>query len=105
MTPLAAELTSTVEAIELENPGIFGQRGAYGQVFSLFTCALAMATMLGPLFSGILVANYGWNFMTMMLAVLSASGVIPVVRTINYSQCRPSTRSLAKTPIMYISIT
>ena len=79
LPPLAAELTFIVEAIEFENPGVFGESGAYGQTYALFTCALATATMLGPLISGILVVNYSWSFMTMMLAIFSASGAIPVV--------------------------
>ena len=38
--PLGAELTNVVEAIERKNPGIFGNFGAYGQVFALYTCTL-----------------------------------------------------------------
>ena len=80
VTPaLAAELTFVVETMEQEKPGIFGKSGAYGQVFALFTCALATATMLGPLCSGFLKTRYGWNFMSMILGVFSASGAIPVV--------------------------
>ena len=90
MSPLAAELTFIVEAIEQENPGIFGQSGAYGQAFALLTCAMATGTMLGPPFSGVLVANYGWNFMTLMLAVLSTSGAIPVVRASQPSPVMPT---------------
>ena len=77
--PLSAELTFIVEKIEAENAGIFGEGGAYGQVFALFTCALAFATMSGPLVSGFLATKFGWGFMFMILGVFSAVSAIPVV--------------------------
>lgn len=79
ITPLAAELTFAVETIEKENPGIFGQAGAYGQGFALYTIALATAIMLGPFVSGLLQVHVGWSTTTMVLGVFTVSGVIPVV--------------------------
>ena len=79
LSPLAAESTSVVDTASREYPGIFRESGAYGQVFALYTFTLGLAITLGPPFAGYLLTHYGWSFMSMMLGVFSASGVIPVV--------------------------
>ena len=78
---MGAELTLVVETIEGKDPGVFGEFGAYGQVFALYTCALAVAEMLAPLLAGILANKTGWKTMSLILGVFGASGVIPLVRT------------------------
>ena len=72
MPPLAADMTFVVEGFEEENPQIFGEAGAYGQVF-------ALATTLGPLCAGFLEASFGWPTMSLILGIFGASGAIPTV--------------------------
>jgi MFS family permease len=79
ITPLSAELMHVVEVVETENPGVFGESGVYGRAFAVYTFTLGLAIILGPTLSGYLQTHFGWNFMSMILGVLSASGAIPVV--------------------------
>ncbi|KAL9122342.1 MAG: hypothetical protein Q9187_001095 [Circinaria calcarea] len=81
LSPLGAELTYVVERLEREKPGIFGKTGPYGQTFALYTCALALASMLAPFCAGILAMRTGWGTMSLVLGVFNASGAIPVVCT------------------------
>ena len=48
ISPLAADLTAAVIAMEKEHPGIFGKSGAYAQVYALFTCAIGARVLAGP---------------------------------------------------------
>lgn len=81
VAPLGADLTHVVDTIEGKNHGMFGNFGAYGHVFALYNCALAVAGMLGPLLAGILANKTGWKTMSLVLGIFGASGAIPVVRT------------------------
>lgn len=65
--------------MERKNPSIFGRSGAYGQAFALFNCAMALATIFGPLWAGFIATKFGWNVVTWTLAILCASGAVPVV--------------------------
>lgn len=79
ISPLAAELSFVVEEMERKNPSIFGRSGAYGQAFALFNCAMALATICGPVWAGLIASEFGWDTATWTLAVLCASGAVPVV--------------------------
>ena len=48
ISPLAADLTAAVIAMEKEHPGILGKSGAYAQVYALFTCAIGAGFLAGP---------------------------------------------------------
>ena len=70
-------MTFTVEALEKKRPGIFGEAGAFGQVFGLFTIALAAATTLGPLLAGLINSELGWKTMVLVLGIFVATGALP----------------------------
>jgi MFS family permease len=65
--------------MERDDPGAFGEGGAYGQAYALFNCSMAAATMFGPIFAGSLVENYGWKTMAWGMGAFSFSGAIPCV--------------------------
>lgn len=65
--------------MELDQPGIFGSRGAYAQVFALFTSASAAGVLLGPAWTAFAYGKMSWIFFVSSLAVLSATVPIPVV--------------------------
>ena len=79
MSPLASDLSFTVEELERESPGLFGEAGAYAQAYALFNCAMAAATVVGPVWAGYAYETLGWTTMSWTLAVFSASGALPVV--------------------------
>ena len=79
MSPLSADMSFTVEAFQDAHPGIFGEAGAFGQVFALFTVALAAATTLGPILAGFLSSDKGWGTMVMVLGIFVATGALPTL--------------------------
>ena len=80
--PVATDLSMCVEAEERRAPGTFGPGGAYAQAFALFNCAMAAATLFGPVLAGWLRQTYGWGPMSAVLAVFAFSGAIPSVRPV-----------------------
>ncbi|TVY49025.1 putative MFS-type transporter [Lachnellula occidentalis] len=85
VAPVAADLSTCVEEMEEDQPGIFGPGGAYGQVFALFNCSMAAATMFGPIVAGAISEQYGWKAMTVAMGVFSISGAIPTVGSLSFS--------------------
>lgn len=79
VSPVAADLSAVVEEKEKNDPGSFGPGGAYAQAFALFNCAMAAATLFGPVVAGALVEQYGWKTMTAAMGVFAFSGAIPAV--------------------------
>ena len=78
--PLAADLASAVEQITAENTEVGGKAGAFGQAFPLLNCGISSAGVLaGPSLAGFLHDAFGWRVMGWTLAILSASGVVPIV--------------------------
>lgn len=74
--------------MEEEQPGVFGPGGAYGQVFALFNCSMAAATMFGPIVAGAISEQYGWKAMTVAMGIFSISGAIPTVSLPSFSILR-----------------
>ena len=89
ISPLAAELSFVVQEMERQNSSIFGRSGAYGQAFALFNCAMASATIFGPLLAGFIATKFGWNVVTWTLAIFCASGAVPVVGFPKFSNLTP----------------
>ena len=87
MSPLASDLSFVVEELERESPGLFGEAGAYAQAYALFNCAMAAATIVGPVWAGYAYESLGWTTMSWTLAVFSASGAVPVVSR-NFLLCK-----------------
>ena len=79
LPPLLAEITYAVAAKEKENPGVFGNSGAYAQAYGLFIMAYAAGTIIGPVLAGHVRVNRGWGTMTWMLGLFSATAAIPVL--------------------------
>lgn len=48
ISPLAADLTTAAICIERSRPGVFGKSVAYAQVYALFTCAIVLGVLSGP---------------------------------------------------------
>lgn len=79
MTPLAADLSFATDKIEEAEPGVFGPRGAYGQVYALFNISMASAAVFGPIIGGALREKLGWGTMGLVLGLWCLSAVVPVV--------------------------
>ena len=62
---------------EKKHPGRYGVNGAYAQAYALFNCAYAGGTLVGPLWSGLLVDRAGWSTMTWTLGLLSIVTAVP----------------------------
>ncbi|KAL8761654.1 MAG: hypothetical protein Q9184_002238 [Pyrenodesmia sp. 2 TL-2023] len=77
VSPVAADLSAVVEEKEKADPDAFGPGGAYAQAFALFNCAMAAATLFGPVFAGALIEAYGWGVMTTAMGAFAFSGAIP----------------------------
>lgn len=77
VAPVASDLSTCVEKMEEDKPGIFGPGGAYGQVFALFNCSMAAATMFGPVVAGAIKEQYGWKAMSVAMGIFSISGAVP----------------------------
>ena len=78
-----------VQEKEKGHPGICGPGGAYAQAFALFNCAMAAATLFGPVFAGCLSQRYGWKTMTLAMGIFSLSGAIPSV-SVAFPSCELS---------------
>ncbi|KAI1851116.1 hypothetical protein JX266_003781 [Neoarthrinium moseri] len=77
-TPLMAEITYVITEKAQENPGIFGEKGAYGVGYGLFTMAFALGGVIGPLWAGYVNASAGWGTMTWSLALWAVSAGVVV---------------------------
>lgn len=62
-----------------ERPGIFGNSGAYAQVFSLYTSASAAGVLVGPAWTSFAYGKQGWTFLIISLGILSASVAVPLL--------------------------
>lgn len=76
---MAADLSAVVEEKERADPDAFGPGGAYAQAFALFNCAMAAATLFGPVVAGVLVERYGWEVVSAAMGLFAFSGAIPAV--------------------------
>ena len=78
IAPLMAELTHVVNAKEEKCPGIFGSRGAYGQVYALLNTFWAAGTLIGPLWGNFIEQAGGWSTFTWTLGLLSVVSALPI---------------------------
>ena len=76
---MAADLSNAVEGKMKEDAAIAGSSGAYAQAFALFNCAIAAATLAGPVLARWLSQQYGWATMSLVLGIVAFSGAIPSV--------------------------
>ncbi|KAK0635163.1 major facilitator superfamily domain-containing protein [Bombardia bombarda] len=75
-TPLIAEITYAINAKEVEQPGVWSEKGVYGTTYGLWTTAYALGGTIGSLMAGYLNAGPGWGTTTWSLAVWSALGAL-----------------------------
>ena len=69
-----------VDILTEEHPDVFGTVSAYAQAYCFFCAALGAATVVGPLWSGIIYEQLGWAATSISMALLCACGAIPVLR-------------------------
>ena len=81
MTPLQAEVAATVRALEGTNSEVLGRKGAYSQAFGLLNTSFAAGAMSGPLITGIVRVTLGWEWVTLIMAGLASSVLLPVILT------------------------
>lgn len=79
--PLAADLSLAVDAMELAEPGTFGDKGAYGQAYALLTSSTCAAACLGPLMAGALYDAIGFANMTSIFGLCLFLSALPIVST------------------------
>lgn len=80
-TPLAADMSVVVDTLDRETSGIFGDAGADAQAYGLFNGALAVGTLFGPAFAGLMYEKMGWVGAVGSLAAVCVTGMLPVVRS------------------------
>lgn len=76
---LFLETQLVVDSMEARNPGIFGEKGAVAQAFSLQVMASFAGLMLGPMVGGFLSDRFGWSAMAWSLGLLTAVTAGPMV--------------------------
>ena len=79
LSPLAADLSVSVEELAAKQPTLIEPGAATTQVYSLFNVALGVGTVVGPMLSGALYHYAGWSVMCAALAAMCFSGSVPVV--------------------------
>ncbi len=79
ISPLAADLAASLEHPDGETDGTKSSLKAYGQVFSLLNAGISAGILGGPSLAGLLFETFGWTVMAWVLAVISATTVIPIV--------------------------
>ena len=78
-TPLMAEITYVIKDISAVEPGIFGENGAFGLAYGLYTMCFALGGTVGPLWAGFVIQNVGWPTMGWSLAIFAASGAVVIL--------------------------
>lgn len=68
-----------MNAVQEEQPDIYGDKSAVTEAYMLLDAAFGAGTVLGPLLSELAFENLGWTGCTVMLAFLSVSAIVPVV--------------------------
>ena len=79
--PFAAEVMLVVDAMEKENPGVFGPNGAAAQAYGLTNAGLGIGCILGPMGMGFIRVRFGWDVAVTSMAVasaLAAAIVLPI---------------------------
>jgi len=79
LSPLAADMSSTVRQISRDYPETFGDKGAYAQAYSLFDMSFGLGTVFGPAWAGFFYEKTTWSITVITLAILCASASIPAI--------------------------
>lgn len=76
---LLVEIQRVLDYMEEVRPGIFGEKGAVAQGFSLVNMAHFGGLALGPMLGGFIDHRYGWKSMTLALGILCAVTAVPML--------------------------
>ena len=68
---LLIEIEDVLEFKEQAIPGIFGSKGAVGELFGLYSMACSTGLLLGPLWVGFIVDRAGWDAIGWTLGLLA----------------------------------
>ncbi|KAI1486565.1 major facilitator superfamily domain-containing protein [Biscogniauxia mediterranea] len=77
-TVLMAEVSYAVEEKAAEEPGVFGENGAYGLAYGVTTMAFALGGVIGPIWGGYVVEAAGWGTTGWAFALWSATAAVVV---------------------------
>jgi len=72
VNPVYLVLSVTVQELEREHPGIFGQNGGKSRAISLVIMSWTFGTFLGPVVTGALTEKLGYSTMNNMLGKTSS---------------------------------
>jgi hypothetical protein len=73
------ETQLALTAMEANNPGVLGPKGAVAQGFGLQSMCQFAGVFFGPLWGGFVEYRWGWGAMTGTLGVLVALTAIPIL--------------------------
>ncbi|KAJ5610826.1 hypothetical protein N7510_007545 [Penicillium lagena] len=69
---LLVEMQKVAEEMAEKTPGIFGEKSATAQTFSIQQMAVYTGFTVGPILGGYVDSHYGWNTMVLSLGILPA---------------------------------
>lgn len=72
-------MSAAIDSITEAKPHLFATGGAYAQAFGLFDASIALGTIFGPVWAGTICHLGNWWIMNLTLALICASGAVPVV--------------------------
>ncbi|KAL9620447.1 MAG: hypothetical protein Q9160_005032 [Pyrenula sp. 1 TL-2023] len=75
--PVWVEIVVIAEMKGLEDPELFGDRGAIGQAYGLGNMGWALGAVLGPVWAGFVYQSAGWGTMGWTLGLLCAVSAVP----------------------------
>ncbi|KAF3396491.1 hypothetical protein F1880_006673 [Penicillium rolfsii] len=76
---LMVEIQRVLDDMESKEPGVFGEKGAVAQAFSLHSMAHFGGLALGPIIGGFVSFRCGWNTMTLALGILAMFTAVPML--------------------------
>ena len=76
--PIYSEVSASVEEMEENRPGVFGDRGAMILAFGLENAAFGLGAMVGPIYAAVLKERFGFGGMSAVLGLLSLLTCIPI---------------------------
>ncbi|OKP12189.1 hypothetical protein PENSUB_2272 [Penicillium subrubescens] len=76
---LMVEIQRVLDDMETKDPGVFGEKGAIAQAFSLHSMAHFGGLALGPIVGGFVSFHFGWDAMTLALGILALVTAVPML--------------------------
>lgn len=76
MAPCMAEMTKGIARLESKHPGIYGKAKGFGQGYGIYNVGFSLGSLCGPLQAGQFKNHFGWKWMVVSLAVISAIAAI-----------------------------